>query len=401
MNPRAAAPATAPARRAPLRLRAGRNAGPTRPGTSFPTGALLDFAVITGHLPHPEGSSLGRETFAWADGLRALGHRVHAWVWDHEPTEDGLEPPEWCSLAPKGQQMGQGWQEHLHSLYRPHQYLAKWGWEPPAGAILVAADVPSAYALFRYRSQVATVQNRAVRDALACHRLKRYYVQHSRAERDVARRATVTLAYTERVANTLRGNIALVPFAYPLPPQPVPPLDEPTAYLMADWTWEPNKKALRHLLEMWPQVRQEVPAARLLLAGALAPRAKIGTVPGVEVLGRVKDSAEVLSRASVLAFPCPASTGPKNKVFEAMAWGLPVVTTPSGAEGIAAEGRQGLVLAGARTFATELAGLLRDPGKRAAMGREARCAMLERHSPVAAAQSRVAVCKENFDLLTY
>ena len=84
-----------------------------------------------------------------------------------------------------------------------------------------------------------------------------------------------------------------------------------------------------------------------------------------------------------------------------MAWGLPVVTTPSGAEGVAADGRQGLVLAGARTFATELAGLLRDPGRRAAMGREGRRVMLEGHSPVAAARSRVAVCDENLELLTY
>ena len=391
--------ATAPACRAPISLPRGQNARPTLPDVRPTACPPLDFAVVTGHLPHPGGSSLGREAFAWAEGLRALGHRVHAWVWDQEPTEDGLEPPEWCSIAPRGQ-LGQSWQEHLYSLYKPHQYLAKWGWEPPAGSILIAADIPSAYALFRYRSQVATVQNRAVRDSLACHRLKRYYIQHSRAEGDVARRASVTLAYTERVARTLRGNIALVPFAYPLPPQPVAALDEPTAYLMADWTWEPNKKALRHLFEIWPHVRQEVPAARLLLAGALTPRIKIGTVPGVEVLGRVKDSEEVLARASVLAFPCPASTGPKNKVFEAMAWGLPVVTTPSGAEGIAAADRGGLVLAGTRTFATELAVLLRDPSKRAAMGREGRRVMLERHSPIVAARSRVAVCEENRDLLT-
>lgn len=355
----------------------------------------LEFAVVTGHLPHPEGSSLGREAFAWAEGLRALGHRVHAWVWDHQPIEDDLEPPEWCSITPGGHQLGQTWQDHLSSVFKPHQYLARWDWEPPAGSILIAADIPSAYALFRYGSQVATVQNRAMRDALACHRLKRYYVQHSRAERDVARRATVTLAYTERVARTLRGNMALVPFAHPLPPEPLPPLDEPTAYLMADWTWEPNKSALRYLLRVWPLVTQHVPGARLILAGALTPRLGIGALPTVEVLDRVGESSEVLSRASVLAFPCPASTGPKNKVFEAMAWGLPVVTTASGAEGIAQHNRGGLVIANARTFATELAQLLRDPARRAAMGQQGRRAVQENHSPLAAARARARVCEDN------
>ena len=352
----------------------------------------MKFFVVTRDLPHPEGSGVGRETFAWAESLRALGHQVQARVW--RPPDDRLEPPDWCNVSSFDDQLCSSWQARLNSLIRPRRELAAFGWEPPKGTILVATDVRSAYAILPFGSPVVTVQNRAVADILACHRLQLYYVQESRAERDAARRAHTVITYSERVARSLPGNVTVVPFAYPLPLEPVDPIEHPVAYLMADWGWEPNKMALRSLLNLWPQVTQAVPGARLLLAGNMPPDVVVGAVPGVEVLGKVRDSIDVLAQASVLAFPCPGSTGPKTKVFEALAWGLPVVTTRAGAEGITLTAGEGLTVAGKRAFASKLIELLKNPERRAILGRLARGAVLTRHSPVAAARARIAVCEK-------
>jgi glycosyltransferase involved in cell wall biosynthesis len=82
------------------------------------------------------------------------------------------------------------------------------------------------------------------------------------------------------------------------------------------------------------------------------------------------------------------------KVLEAMAHGVPVVTTPAGVEGIFASG--GSVVAPAPGFAAALSALLADPGRRAQVGAEGRAAFLEAHAPAAAARRRVAACRAAF-----
>jgi glycosyltransferase involved in cell wall biosynthesis len=84
------------------------------------------------------------------------------------------------------------------------------------------------------------------------------------------------------------------------------------------------------------------------------------------------------------------------KVLEAMALGIPVVTTPAGAEGIVAPAGHGLVVAAADRFGRALAGLLGSPERRAETGRLGRAAMLEAHAPVPAARARVAALSAAF-----
>jgi glycosyltransferase involved in cell wall biosynthesis len=64
----------------------------------------------------------------------------------------------------------------------------------------------------------------------------------------------------------------------------------------------------------------------------------------------------------------------RNKVIEATAAGLPVITTSLGAEGLAVEhGRELLLADGAEEFAQQLLRLLKDPGlqsRLSAAGRE-------------------------------
>jgi glycosyltransferase involved in cell wall biosynthesis len=169
--------------------------------------------------------------------------------------------------------------------------------------------------------------------------------------------------------------------------------------MMADWSWPPNQQALSSLLEVWPDVVAAVPGARLLLAGRALKPEQVGQVHGLKVLGQVRQSVDMLSQASVLAFPCPATSGPKVKVLEALAYGIPVVTTPAGVEGLRLGPGEGALVSGRQGFAKALIKALLSPETRAVLGTSGRAAVEKHHSPVSAGRARLEVFAEAFGAL--
>jgi len=97
------------------------------------------------------------------------------------------------------------------------------------------------------------------------------------------------------------------------------------------------------LLEAFVGLRHRFPRALLRLVG----RAPTGRLPdGVEAVGEVADVATELRRGGLLVLPS-RQEGFGIVVAEAMAAGLPVVTTPSGGpEDIVRRSRAGLVASG-------------------------------------------------------
>lgn len=137
-----------------------------------------------------------------------------------------------------------------------------------------------------------------------------------------------------------------------------------------------NIDAAEHLArDILPLVRAEIPAARLRLVGAEpAERVrKLGDLSGVEVLGHVANLNDALNRATLFVAPLRFAAGVQNKILEAMAAGLPVVTTDCVNEGLVAEDGRHLVLAdGAEATAAAVVALLRDTARRDALGRAGR-----------------------------
>jgi glycosyltransferase involved in cell wall biosynthesis len=167
----------------------------------------------------------------------------------------------------------------------------------------------------------------------------------------------------------------------------LPLRDEPSALMFADWSWPANVRALRQLLDAWPSVRERVPGAQLIVAGRGSDA--VGVSAGVRVVGEVAATVDAMSQAAVLAFPCPATSGPKLKVLDAFGAGLPVVTTPAGVEGLAVP-VDAAAVAGADGYADVLVAVLSDPQRRADMASRARVAVLAQHAPHVAAAARVA-----------
>jgi glycosyltransferase involved in cell wall biosynthesis len=342
--------------------------------------------VVTYHLPHPDGTATGRHVFAIWDAVRELGHDVSAWCWGQPPP--GLEPPVWVRC--EAYHDPGGWRRRPDTLLHPRAGLASLGWQPASDAVAWAEEPESYAAVATAARRGVTIYHSTVLDAVAMRRFRLDMVQSVRAERHVVRQADVAITFSPRVAR-VTGVPLLCPVTLPVPPEPLRPVADPVAAMIADWAWPPNKQAVRRLLAAWPAVRRDVPDAVLLLAGRGGTElreAVPGEGAGVEFVGEVPRAYDVLSRAAVLAFPCPPTSGPKMKVLDALAWGLPVVTTTAGVEGLQI-GADTAAVATADGFAAALADVLRDPQRRLRMAAAGRAAVLAHHTPAQAAQARL------------
>ncbi len=95
-----------------------------------------------------------------------------------------------------------------------------------------------------------------------------------------------------------------------------------------------NVHGLREFLKFaWPSIREQIPDAVLRVAGAVG-EALDHCPPGVEVLGRVADLDGFYRTARVVINPALAGTGVKIKTVEALSHLRPVVTWPTGVEGL-------------------------------------------------------------------
>lgn len=145
-----------------------------------------------------------------------------------------------------------------------------------------------------------------------------------------------------------------------------PRAERPAVLLVGAMDRAENHEAASWLAtEVWPSVEQRRPDARLVLAGTSPPPALQRLASGsVEVTGYVADLDALYRAASVVVAPPLTGAGVKFKVLDALSYGLPVVATPIGAEGIA-EGTKtpgfAAVTADPATMAEALIMLLDDP----------------------------------------
>lgn len=93
--------------------------------------------------------------------------------------------------------------------------------------------------------------------------------------------------------------------------------------------------ALVHFMdEIWPRIRSKKPDAALKIAGDVGPAcAQAQNQPGVEILGRVDDLADLAGPDVVGVAPTRLASGVSIKVAEYLALGMPVVAYPMGLDG--------------------------------------------------------------------
>lgn len=142
-----------------------------------------------------------------------------------------------------------------------------------------------------------------------------------------------------------------------------------TIGFLGSMDWMPNIEAVQWFVkEIFPEVKSEVPGARLLVIGRRPPasiRAMAEQDPQIEVTGTVDDVRPFLARCDFLTVPLLSGGGTRIKIMEALAAGLPVVSTTIGAEGLGLVDEEHLLIAdSAPEFARAVARMAGDPALR-------------------------------------
>lgn len=141
-------------------------------------------------------------------------------------------------------------------------------------------------------------------------------------------------------------------------------------------TWDPNRVTAIYLIEkILPLIKAQSPSVLLRIAGTpvFAELKQLENEPNVEICGFVEDIRDWLAECDVYVMPMLQGSGVKNKLIEAMAAGLTIVTNSLGAEALTEEAKQSIVIAdGEENIANAVIYLLNHPQESLELGKKAR-----------------------------
>ncbi|HZM35058.1 MAG TPA: TIGR03087 family PEP-CTERM/XrtA system glycosyltransferase [Burkholderiales bacterium] len=132
-----------------------------------------------------------------------------------------------------------------------------------------------------------------------------------------------------------------------------------------------------------PRVQERRPGTRLVIVGADPSPAvkKLGERPGVSVTGSVPDVRPYVRRSAAMVAPLNIARGTQNKILEAMAMGVPVITSPAGAGGVDAASGEHLLVAGSQEEqAQAILRILGDRDERRRLAIAGRARVLSHHA---------------------
>jgi glycosyltransferase involved in cell wall biosynthesis len=109
-------------------------------------------------------------------------------------------------------------------------------------------------------------------------------------------------------------------------------------YGVTNFEWLQNVEAVDLLIKkVWPKIHKEVPEAKLWIVGRRIPEriVKLSEEKSdIEVTESIEDARDAYLSATVMVTPIKGSGGTRLKILEAMAAGLPVVSTSIGVAGL-------------------------------------------------------------------
>ena len=256
----------------------------------------------------------------------------------------------------------------------------------PQGAVAARRGVPwmlDAHSLeYRLAQQYAALPVKGAR-GLAYRRHQLREARLRRAEELAAyTSADGVLVVSEEDAGALRSlNPALSPVVIPngvdIPSGAASDTDRSSGGIfVGKLSYRPNVDAVQWFANaILPVIRRQVPDFTFCIVGSDArPEIRqLGLLPGVTFVGRVDDPRIWVRQAAVSVAPLRAGSGSRLKILEAMAEGVPVVSTSIGCEGLAVVDGEDIAIAdGLGKFAEKVLTLLRDPGMANKLGNAGR-----------------------------
>ncbi|MDD5447716.1 MAG: glycosyltransferase family 4 protein [Actinomycetota bacterium] len=159
----------------------------------------------------------------------------------------------------------------------------------------------------------------------------------------------------------------------------------PTVMFLGNYPHEPNRDAVIYFAtQIWPLVKREIPDCRFLVVGR-GPTPDMLALskddPSVVITGQVDDVWPYFSESDAFVCPVRLGGGFRGKILEAMASGVPVVSTPLGVEGIPAKNEDNVLIANdPESFARSTIRILQDKSLRKKISGNARKLVEEKYS---------------------
>jgi len=371
----------------------------------------MRIVVVTPAVPHPFGDTAARWFYVLITELLARGHEVVALAATEEPDERVSEAKQWLSqhhgqltlhchrLQVDSVALRRKWQ----NLVRPRsemlqdsaltgllqRELAK-GYDvlhlEQMSTGWLGLDVPRALLNVHFFDVIdwAEKKNMGFGDYKALW-------QARRATRHLLRGIPNVRLLTPRLKEMAEsinpsGRYWVVPLALDTALYAMqPPAPEPVVGLIGSMHWEPSRSAAERLItRIWPLVKQGFPDAKLYIAGWNAARylQKYSSRPDLTLAENLVHPTDFFSKTAVMVYAPSRGSGMKVKVMEAMAYGVPVVTTWEGVEGIEYQnGRECWVAETDAALAGKVCRLLESSAERHQMRDAARHLIEERYSP--------------------
>ncbi len=145
----------------------------------------------------------------------------------------------------------------------------------------------------------------------------------------------------------------------------------------------PNIDSVQYYKEsILPWIRQKLPHFETIVAGT-RPTAYVSSLhglEGVQIKANVPQMSDLLYQDDVYLCPLRVAAGIRNKLLEAMSAGMPIITTPLGAEGLNVQHEKEMLFADTpQDFVTQLERLIHSPELRQHLGNEARQYVINHH----------------------
>lgn len=380
--------------------------------------------IVTPAVPHPFGDTAARWFYVLINELVSRGNEVVAIAATEEPEARVSEAKQWLSKCNGKLTL------HCHRLHvDPFALRRKWlNFVKPRSEILqdpalVAAlqrELANGYDVL-HLEQMSTgwLGLNVPRTLLNVHffdeidwaekknmdfQERKAFWQARRATRHLLRGIPNVRLLTPRLKEMAESinpggryfvvPLALDPTLYPLQP----PAQEPVVGLIGSMHWEPSRSAAERLItRVWPLVKQNVAQAKLYITGWNAAKYlhKYSSEPDLMLSENLSHPSEFFFRAAVMVYAPSRGSGMKVKVMESMAYGVPVVTTWEGVEGIEYQnGRECWVGETDEELAGRVCGLLQNAEERLQMRDAARTLIEKRYSPRPVVDKMISVYRQ-------
>ncbi|MGI8426579.1 MAG: glycosyltransferase [Actinomycetota bacterium] len=223
-------------------------------------------------------------------------------------------------------------------------------------------------------------------------------------EMALARAADATIAVTDEERNLIRADapdasIHVIPNIHEVAQEVRPFQDRSGLLFLGGFDHPPNTAAVQYFVgQILPIIKSQIPDIVLHVVGSNIPASVEGLAsPNVVIEGWVEDLDPCFQARRLLVAPITFGAGLKGKITQSLSYGLPVVTTSVGAEGLdLVAGKAGLVADSPEEFAKDVIAAYLDERLWAALS-EGALLLAEREYSLSAVKVQLADMLDGLD----